>query len=252
MVTSGKGGVGKSTIALNSAICLANQGYRTLLVDADDNLGSLDIMLGLAPMFRLGHVLRGERSMEEVLISVRPNLKVLPASSGDIGYPGRSVDVHQRLIDELGAMEEACDVILIDTGAGLNQGLITFARESDEILVVSGPEPTSVMDAYAVMKVIWSEVEDASIRLILNNVRTPKEAEEVASKLQLAVAHFLRRDVLVLGSVPADGNVQRAVIQQQPLMLTYPRSGASLSIQALARGIVQTSSSRRERKVLSE
>ena len=252
MVTSGKGGVGKSTIALNIAIALADKGARTLLVDADNNLGSIDVMLGVAPMFRLGHVLRGERSMEEILVSIRPRLKILPASSGDTKYPGTSVDIHERLVDEVCAMEEQFDVVVIDTGAGLNRGMIALAKRSDDIFVVSGPEPTAVMDAYAVMKVIWAEVEDASIRLILNNVRTSKEAEEVGSKLQMAVAHFLRRDIRIMGSVPADGNVQRAVIQQQPIVVAYPHSAASLSIHALAQGIFRTSSVRRERTVTSE
>lgn len=251
VVTSGKGGVGKSTISLNLAIRLSDGGSKVLLVDADANLGSLDVMLGLAPRFRIGHVLRGERDLEDVLISPQAGLRILPASSGDIEYPVQDDDAVERLLSEILALDERMDFVIVDTGAGLHREILSYCRRADEILVVSGPEPTSVMDAYAVMKVVWSDRPDAAIRLVLNNVHTPAEADEVGGKLSMAVQHFLHRDLAIMGAVPADSSVPRAVQQQQPLMKLYAGSAAALSIQSLASQVMREAGSSLERRMAS-
>jgi flagellar biosynthesis protein FlhG len=237
-VTSGKGGVGKSTIALNLAIMLSDAGRNVLLVDADANLGSLDIMLGLAPRFRLGHVLRGEMELQDILLSPQSRLRILPASSGETDYPAMDGDTQERLLDEISELDDRPELVIIDTGAGLNQEIISYAERADEVYVVSSPEPTSVMDAYAMMKVVWGCKPDAEIKLILNCIGSEQEAEEVIGKLRMAVRHFLRRELTVLGTIPADGAVGKAIAQQQPVAKLYPKSDVSRAMRGLAQVIL--------------
>ncbi len=240
-ITSGKGGVGKSTIALNLAIKLCDLGKRVLLFDADANLAGIDVMLGISPRFRLSHVLRGERDIEDVLFSPYTRLKILAGSSGEVDYPILTGSVQSQLLDDLFMMEERFDVLLVDTGAGLNPEIIGYAERADETLVVTGVEPTAVMDAYAMMKVIIAGRGDAQISLLLNNARLPGEAEEAAAKLQLAVANFLKREIQYLGSVPFDPNVAKAVKLQLPVVRAFPLSAASLSLQSLAQMLIRRS-----------
>lgn len=248
-VTSGKGGVGKSTLSLNLAIKLCDAGRKVLLVDADTNMGSLDVMLGIAPRFRLGHFLRGEMDLGDVLVTAQPGLRLLPASSGDLHHPAMDAGAQARLLAELLLCGD--DDIVLDTGAGMQAEVMEYCRRADDILVVAGPEPTSVMDAYAMMKTIWSIKADAEIRLVLNNVRSPREADETGCKLAMAVRHFLHRELRVLGSVPADQAVGKAIIQQQPLVRAFPRSAAAFSLQALASQLLLPPVREAERRAVS-
>jgi len=240
-VTSGKGGVGKSTISLNLSLQFCAMGKKVVLIDADANLGNLDVMLDVSPRYRLSHVLRGERAVEEVLISPSHGLRVLPAGSGEPDYPAMTGERQQELLRDLLQMEDRFDLLVIDTGAGLNAEIIGFAELADETIVVSSPDPTAVMDAYAFMKVFWTGKPDGVVRLLVNEARTPREADEVAAKLRMAVTHFLKRELVYAGSVPYDVAVQKAVLRQQPLVEAFPRSAAALSLRALAQRIVRNS-----------
>ena len=250
-VTSGKGGVGKSTLALNVSISASSMGRKVVLVDGDANLGGLDVMLGVSPRFRLSHVLRGERDLEEVLISPCAGLRVLPAASGEPDCPVMNPLRQQQLIEDLVQMEERFDILMIDTAAGLTPEVIGYAAIADETLVVSNTEPTAVMDAYALMKVLWGGKPDAEVRLVVSGARYPREADDVAGKLRMAVAHFLKRDLPYAGAIPYDPTVHQAILEQRPLSATFPRCAASLSIQALACGVVHRSSNESERRMVS-
>jgi len=251
VVTSGKGGVGKSTVALNLALTLGEAGQKVLLVDADTNLGSIDIMLGVSPRFRMGEVLRGEADLEDVLFTPAKNLRVLPASSGDAEHPDLTEGDVDRMFADIATLHERPTVVLVDTGAGMHREVMAYCMKADELLVVAGPEPTSVMDAYAMMKVVWAERPEASLSLVLNNVRTSAEAEEVGGKLSQAVRHFLKRELVILGAVPADQSVQRAVLQQLPLVKAFPRSPASLAFRSLASQVSMDVQRNIERRVMS-
>jgi flagellar biosynthesis protein FlhG len=241
-VTSGKGGVGKSTISLNLSLQLCAMGKKVVLIDADANLGNLDIMLDVSPRYRLSHVLRGEVDVEDVLISPLEGLRVLPAGSGEPDYPSMTAERQQQLVDDLMRMEDRFDLLVIDTGAGLNAEIIGFAELADETIVISSPDPTAVMDAYAFMKVFWTGKPNGVVRLLVNEARTPGEADEVASKLRMAVTHFLKRELVYVGSIPFDPAVQKAVLRQEPLVAAFPRSAAALSLRVLAQHIVRSSS----------
>jgi flagellar biosynthesis protein FlhG len=233
-VTSGKGGVGKSTVALNFAIVLAEMGKSVLLVDADANLANLDVMLGLSPRFRLSHLLRGEADLEDVLISPVTGLRVLPGSSGEVDYPMMSAEQQEELLDSLRGMDDRPEMIIVDTSAGLSPEIVGFAARSSEVLVVTSSEPTAMVDAYAIIKILSASAGEVPVSVLLNGVRLPKEAEETAGKLRIAVSHFLRRDIGYAGFIPHDVSAQHAVLRQEPLVRAFPRSGAALSVRALA------------------
>lgn len=240
-VTSGKGGVGKSTVALNIAISLCNFGKKVLLVDADSNLGNLDILLGIAPQHRLGHLLRGELSIEDALVSPYPNLKVLPGSSGDGDYPEMTVHVQQRFLEDLFSLEEQFNFIFIDTSAGLSRGVVAYLLDSDETIVVTSIEPTSVMDAYAVIKTITISDPHHRISVLVNAAQFPSQADETVRKLRMAVEHFLRREINYLGAVPFDNKMRDAVVAQEAVVQKFPSSSSSLSLRAAAQKIINQS-----------
>lgn len=233
-VTSGKGGVGKSTVALNSAIVLADLGVKVVLLDADSNLAGLDIMSGVTPRFRLGHVLRAECDLEDALVTLGNGVRLLAGSSGELDYPQLGVEAQRDLMGALIGMDTAADVVIIDTAAGLTPGIVQYAEEADTVLVVTEPEPTAVMDAYALIKVISLGGIVQPVSVVVNSVRTPREGEETFAKLQAAVRHFLRRDIGCAGCIPRDERVSEAVRNQEPLVRRYPRSAAALSLHVLA------------------
>jgi flagellar biosynthesis protein FlhG len=233
-ITSGKGGVGKSTMALNIGLTLARLGKKVLLVDADGNLAGLDVMAGVSPRFRLGDVFRGEQDVESVLVTLAPGLQLLPGSSGDPSYPQPSVEEQQAMLAEVLDREERVDVVIVDTAAGLTPDIIAYGEEADSVLVVTTPEPTAVMDAYAMVKILGLNAPGQLVELVINNTRSIRDGEETYTKLRAAIRHFLGREVACAGIVPTDPQASEAIRNQQPLVSISPRSAASLSIQSLS------------------
>lgn len=247
-IASGKGGVGKSTVALNLAIRLAELGNKTLLLDADENRGNIDVMTGISPELRLGHVLRGEKDIEDVLVSPINNLSVLPGNSGDTDYPMMTLEKQRELIKDISSMEMQFEYLIIDTSAGIGEDIINFAVHSDETIVVTGIEPTALMDAYALIKMITLADSMVPLKVIVNSVRSQAEGEEAGQKLQMVVKHFLQQHVHHLGTIPYDANVSNAIIRQSPLLREFPMSGAAISLQMLATSIIEQTVTRRVRR----
>ncbi len=237
-VSSGKGGVGKSTIALNLALLLHASGTKVLLFDGDLALGNIDIMMGAIPRFTVAHVLRDEMDIEDALISPVPGFALLSSGNAEdpatIGVRGLS-----RLIGRIRKMEHA-DIVIIDTPAGLNSAIVSYSVLADTTLVVTTSEPTAIMDAYALIKAIAREKHDHPISVIMNAVRVPRDGEDAMEKLSRAVSHFLKREITCAGSVPLDDHVSRSIMRQEPLVSVFPRSGASLSLGAIARRMMST------------
>lgn len=238
-VTSGKGGVGKSTLALNTALLLGDMGVNVVLLDGDANLAGLDIMSGVTPRFRLGHVLRAECDVEDALVSLGNGVRLLAGSSGEVDYPLLSVDAQREVVDGLIGMERPADVVMIDTAAGLTPEIVAYAEEADTVLMVTGPEPTAVMDAYALIKVLSLDGAMRPVTVVVNGVRTPSEGEETFAKLQAAVRHFLRREIGFAGFIPRDEKAGEAIRSQEPLVRRYPRCAAALSLHLLARTVLK-------------
>jgi len=249
-ITSGKGGVGKSNFALNSAIALAGLGKKVLLVDADTNLANLDLLLGISPRYNLADVVTGDKTLKEVIVPGPGGTSILPGASGDIFMLGLDDDVENHLVDSFSELEESYDLIIIDTGAGLNRQIVTYATSADEVVIVTSPEPTARADAYAMVKVISQARPTVPIHLLVNMVKSAEEGMDVFDGLNLVVQTFLKFSIKYLGHLPFDPNVMAAVAAQKPLMLEYPRSAASVAIRMtshkLLRGVNLSTASVRE------
>lgn len=236
-VSSGKGGVGKTNSVVNLAVAFAKQGKKVLLLDADLGLGNVDVLLGLAPRYNIGHVLRGEKSLEEILVDGPAGIKILPASSGI--HELTDLDAEQRLVlcSYLEDLDLDMDLMIIDTGAGISSNVLFFNTAAQDIVVVVSPEPTSLTDAYALIKVLNKKHGERSFKVLVNQAKNDREAKEVYRKLSLAAERFLSVSVDYLGFVPFDANVQQAVVRQRAVTDLYPNSRASAGFSAVAREI---------------
>ncbi|MFZ4619134.1 MAG: P-loop NTPase [Bacteroidota bacterium] len=247
-VTSGKGGVGKSVFALNFALNLAENGHTVLLVDADENLGKLDVMLGLSPKHRIPDVLSGAVPVSAAVLNPYPNFYLLAGSSGSMNYPDITTHERNGFIEMIScSMPEVTDIIF-DTGAGIQSKVISYAAAADELIVVSHHEPVAILDAYAVIKMINQKNGYLPMNVVMNKSANISECDEAAAKLQKALKHFLSADIRYLGVVPMDENVGRSIVQQHPLAKQFPKSSAALCIRAIARVLQQRSSAVREKK----
>jgi flagellar biosynthesis protein FlhG len=247
-VASGKGGVGKSTVALNLAVRFAQLGIATVLLDADDNLGTLDVMAGISPVHRVGDVLRGDVDIDDALVSPMRNLFMLAGNSGDSDVPRLTVTHQQSLLDAMSDLDTPCEFLIIDTAAGIGDDVIGFAVRSHETIVVTAPEPTAVMDAYAMIKMMTRADATAPITIIVNAAHSAPEADDTAAKLQLAVKKFLNRHVHYLGWIGRDAHVSQAIRRQSPLIKEFPLSGASLALQLIAERLLGQTATARGRR----
>lgn len=233
-VSSGKGGVGKTNSVVNLAIAFAKMGKRVLLLDADLGLGNLDVLLGLAPKYNMGHLLRGERTINEVLVKGPEGILILPASSGIQELTNLGPEERLSLSSHLENLQHEIDIMIIDTGAGISSNVLFFNMAAQEIVVVVTPEPTSITDAYALMKVLLQKHGERRFKLLVNTVKSRKEALEVYRKISLAAERFLNISVDYLGCVMHDENVPKSVVQQKAVMELYPDSKASVCYKEIA------------------
>ncbi|MFO7171540.1 MAG: MinD/ParA family protein [Bacillota bacterium] len=233
-ITSGKGGVGKSNLCVNLAYALRQLGHRVLIFDADLGLANVDVLLGTAPRWHLGHLLRGERTLSELIYTAPEGVDLIAGGSGVAELADLSDPELHRFLDQLQALQGAYDFLLIDTGAGVGRGVLTFAVAADEVLLVTTPEPTALTDAYAVTKGILRRRPGARISLVVNQAQSRQEAEETGERFSAAVLRFLGAHVEMAGYIPFDPQVGRAVRRQVPLVLAAPDSPAARALRALA------------------
>ncbi|OGP21314.1 MAG: flagellar synthesis regulator FleN [Deltaproteobacteria bacterium GWA2_55_10] len=238
-VSSGKGGVGKTNTVANLAIAFARMGKRVLLLDADLGLGNLDVLLGLAPRFNMGHLLRGEKGIQEVLVDGPEGIKILPASSGVQELTALSTEERLCMASHLEELESLFDIMIIDTGAGISDNVLFFNVSAQEIMVVVTPEPTAITDAYALMKVLLNKHGERRFKLLVNEVKSRKEGQDVYRKISLAAERFLNISVEYIGCVLLDENIQKSVIRQKAVIELYPESKASQCYQEIAREICE-------------
>ncbi len=236
-VTSGKGGVGKTHVSANLAVLAAKAGRRVLLIDADLGLANADIVLGVCPTRHLGHLLDGSATPDEVLTEGPHGVRVLGASSGVQELTQLTDEQKLRLVSLFEAEEERFDLVLIDCGAGIGDNVLFFAGAAQEALLVVSPEPTSLSDAYATVKVLSARAGVHAFSVIANQA-ADFQGRDVFRRLTQVTERFLTARLSYLGHVPRDENLQRAVQVQQPVVDLYPRSPASRALQTLADAIL--------------
>ena len=233
-ITSGKGGVGKSNIAVNLAIKLASAGKDVVLLDADLGLANDDVLCNIDLPSNLSHVIARKKELHEVLVNAPGGFKLIGGASGLARMADLTDSDRQRLVGAMAALEAKTDVILIDTGAGISPNVLAFTRAADHVLVVTTPEPTAITDAYAVIKVLSRDGAERRVSLLVNQVRSPAEARAVHDRIAKVSRQFLGVTVFDAGFVSADEQVQNAVRQRMPFVLASPRCPASLCVSQLA------------------
>jgi len=238
-VTSGKGGVGKTNVTANLAVALAHLGRRVMVLDADVGLGNLDVLLGLTPPYSLADVLSGQRRLRDVLFPGPGGISVLPAGCGFQNLTALSDHQIRGLQSEMDELQDETDILLIDTGAGIGRNVTSFATMAQDIIVVATPEPTSLTDAYALMKVLSTQYGERRFRLLVSMTRTATDGRDVYQKLSLVAERFLHISIDFLGSIPYDPRLTEAVCQQRPLVELYPQSKAAQAFLGLAHDLAE-------------
>jgi flagellar biosynthesis protein FlhG len=233
-VTSGKGGVGKSNIAVNLAIQFAAAAKDVVLLDADLGLANADILCNLDLPLNLSHVIARKRELRDVMVKAPGGFRLIGGASGLARMADLSDFDRQRLVDSLAEVEQQADIILIDTGAGISPNVLSFTRAADHVLVVTTPEPTAITDAYAVIKVVSRDGAPRRISLLVNQVRSADEARVVYDRIAKVARQFLAVSVFDAGCIMADEAVVAAVRRRLPFTLASPRCAASLGIAQLA------------------
>jgi len=240
-ITSGKGGVGKTNIVANLGFALSRLGKKVLILDADLGLGNLDVLLGVAPKYNISHVIRGDKSIEEILEEGPGKIKILPAASGIQELTQLTHDQKMQLFTHLDRLIDDMDVLLIDTAAGISSNVMDFNVMAHEIIVVVSPEPTSITDAYALMKVLSLKYAEKSCKLLVNLVASPREAQDVFRQLGLVTDRFLDIRIDYFGCVLRDDNLTRGVKHQRLVSELYPESKASRCFSELAKRLTKLS-----------
>ena len=234
-VTSGKGGVGKTNVSINLSVGLAQMGRSVMLLDADLGLANVDVLLGLSPRFNLSHVVTGERTLEEVMVPGPAGIQVVPAASGVQAMAELSPAEHAGLIRAFSDVGPGLDVLVVDTGAGIADNVISFTRASQEVIVVVCDEPASITDAYALIKVLSRDYGVDRFHILANMARTAQEGELLYQKITRVTERFLDVRLEFMGTVPYDESVRKAVQRQRAVVEAFPNSRVALAFKNLAR-----------------
>ena len=236
-VTSGKGGVGKTNVVVNLAAALTQLGRKVLVLDADMGLGNIDVMLGLTSEYNLYHLINGDKKLNEVITTGPGGMKILPAGSGIQELSELTPNQKLNLLAELDKLDSSIDFVLIDTAAGISGNVMYFNTAAQDIIVVASPEPTSITDAYALMKILHTKYGESRFRLLVNMVRDMGEGREVYRKLSTAADRFLNISIDYIGYIMHDKSVGLSVRNQRSVVDLYPNSDAGRSYSSLARTI---------------
>ena len=230
-VTSGKGGVGKTNFTINLAIALSRHGKRVSIVDADFGLANIEVLCGIIPKHTLGDVLLGKKTMEEVLSDGPEGIKFISGGSGITELANISANQTQYVLQNLEFLDEVSDIVLIDTGAGISKSVVSLISAAAEVIIISTPEPTSLTDAYSIIKTIKeSDGSDPNFKIVVNRVESVKEGDEIFEKLSMVSQKFLSLSIEKLGIIPHDAQLIKAVKNQKPLLINSPNSDAARAI----------------------
>lgn len=245
-ITSGKGGVGKTFVSANLAAALTRRGQKVLVLDADLGLANLDVVLNLHPKITLHDVFTGKASLKEAVLQAPGGFSVLLAGSGMVEYSRLTPEVRSQFLGVIQELTPQYDVLLLDTGAGISDVVLFSVSLASEVLIVATPEPTSLTDAYAAIKVLAMQQKRQHVRLIINQAARPGDGRAIASQLQQVLDRFVTTDsgrpvrLMHMGDIPADASVREAVMRRQLLLLNTPGCPAALAIAQLANKVETT------------
>ena len=238
-VASGKGGVGKTSVSVNLALSLVNAGHRTLLLDTDLGLANVDVMLGLSPRFTLADVIAGRCELADTVVEGPGGLYVVPAASGKRHMTELLPQQHVGLVHAFSQLDLPIDTMVVDTAAGIADGVLTFCQAAQDVIVVVCDEPASVTDAYALIKVLSRERGVNRVQVLANQVSHTGEGRELFGKLERVAARFLDVTLSYLGAIPRDEWLRRAVQRQEAVVEAFPSSPSALAFRDIARRAAQ-------------
>lgn len=236
-VTAGKGGVGKSNVSVNLAVALAQLNKSVMLLDADLGLANIDILLGLHTKYNLSHVIQGVCHLSDIILQGPSGIRVIPAASGTEFMTQLTQAEHAGIIDAFNELTDDLDYMIIDTAAGISDTVLSFTRSSQELIVVVCDEPTSLTDAYALIKVMSKRYEWTHFHILANMVRSLKDGRDLFNKLSRVSEQFLDVHLDYLGAIPFDEHVHQAVKKQKPVLMAYPDSNATAALRELAENV---------------
>lgn len=244
-VTGGKGGVGKTNLSVNLSVALADMRRRVVLMDADLGLANVDVLLGVQAQYTLADVLDGSKNLRDILVNGPSGIKLVPASSGIQQMAALSPQEHAGLIHAFSELSDQMDVLVVDTAAGISDTVVSFVRAAQEVMVVVCDEPSSITDAYALIKLLNAEHGVYRFRVVANMTRTAQEGLSLFNKLNTVCERFMDASLQYMGHIPFDENVRKAIQKRRPVLQFAPRCKASSALKVLAQKVdewpVQTS-----------
>lgn len=242
-VTSGKGGVGKTSLSVNLALQMQRMGRRTIIIDADFGLANIEVMLGIHPRYNISDLIYRNKSIEDVITEGPEGIGFISGGSGVSELTNLNRDQVKDFVTKLSSLDKLADVVIIDTGAGISDAVQEFVLCSPEVLIVLTPEPTSTMDAYALLKALNRRKDFAAdskvINVVSNRVSDEKEGQELFRNISIVASRFLDIELRYLGCIPQDMNASRAVVLQKPVSLSFPNTAAARSMHRIALDLLE-------------
>ncbi|MDH5189992.1 MAG: MinD/ParA family protein [Gammaproteobacteria bacterium] len=234
-IASGKGGVGKTNVSVNLAVAMAQSGKEVLLMDADMGLANVDVLLGLRPAYNLSHVMKGERTLEEIIVTGPAGVQIIPASSGYREMSNMNEAECAGLIRAFSELSNSLDVLIIDNAAGIAESVTSFSRAAQEVIVVVCNEPASITDAYALIKVLNTEYGVQRLHVLANMADSIQEGRELFSKLTKVTDRFLDVTLDFMGYIPYDDQLKKAVQKQEAVVSSFSRSKSATAFKNLVK-----------------
>lgn len=236
-VSGGKGGIGKTSVAINLGRYIQASGKNVMLLDADLGLANIDVLLGLTPKFNLSHVIGSQQKLEDIILEGPGGMKIVPASSGVANMATVSSHEQAGLIRAFSELRDVPDVLIVDTAAGIHSNVVNFCVAAQDVVITVCNEPASITDAYALIKILWRDYGINQFRVLANMVSSNEEGYELYSKLSAVATRYLQVSLDYMGAVPFDSYLRKAISKQKPILDSYPNAPAALAFQKIAKRV---------------